>query len=482
MFYCFRCFCSLPVSRRRASRSWYKRTRNGSEPAESVDPASADPGFVKSDKHYTFDYVSDNGRLTIHADADVYLPVRGAISMARIKQVNFTDEFMKKAFDVAFDGETAYVPNTQTYVPSKKEIAEDIAYYQELVDTGRTDEKLLTEEEALTLIEELKDQFQDAPDEPYTIDAPIADGTVQTREYHNGLGNVISREVLAYNDNTSLQISSQSSEDGMPLYGWYTHEIGPDDSRVGVGGSEEGFYLSGWYSPNIAYRISSSDTELRYGQSFSAADAVEQCKAYMDALGVTDVMPFRDCTVFIASSGDQVKAMYYLDFVRTAAGSPVALVPIIQCEDGYDMYEIPWRYETIQFLVDDTGVRTCQWFERVEPTEIISTDVQTISYEEAIKIFENMSVITYEGKTKTDDGVYVYYDLYADQIELSLLRIREQNAPDKSGLYVPAWIFYGERVKQYNEHMDISPDGYLTTILFAINADDGSIIDLSKGY
>jgi hypothetical protein len=110
-------------------------------PDESIDPASADPGFVKSDQHYTYDYTNDNGRLTIHADADVYLPARGAISMARVEQVNFTDEFMKKAFDVAFHGETAYVPNTQTYVPSKKEIAQDIAYYQELVDTGRTDEK-----------------------------------------------------------------------------------------------------------------------------------------------------------------------------------------------------------------------------------------------------------------------------------------------------------------------------------------------------
>ena len=451
--------------------------------AQSAAPAAdADPSFVLSDKRYTYDYASDNGRLTIHADADVYLPARGAISMARVEQVNFTDEFMKKAFDVAFHGETAYVPNTQTYVPSKKEIAQDIAYYQELIDTGRTDEKLMDEDEALALIEELKEQFENAPDEAYTIDAPIADGTVHERKYNGGLGDMVSRELAAFNDCANLQIYSQSTADGIPMYSWYTHEIGPKDSRVGVGGSEEGFSLSGWYNPNVAYKTTADETKTRYGQAFSAAEAVEQCKAYMQALGVTDVMPVRDCTVFIAASGDQVKAMYYINFVRTAAGSPTAFVPIIQGETGYDKYEIPWPYESIRFLVDDTGVRTCQWFERIEPTKIISTDVQTIPYEEAIRIFENMCRITYEPKTKTEDNVNVYYDLYVNRIELSMLRIREQNSTDKSGLYTPTWVFYGKRVKQYNEHLDIDSDSYLDVILFAINAVDGSIIDLTKGY
>lgn len=44
------------------------------------------------------------------------------------------------------------------------------------------------------------------------------------------------------------------------------------------------------------------------------------------------------------------------------------------------------------------------------------------------------------------------------------------------------WVFYGKRVKQYNGHVDISPDSYQDVILFAINAVDGSIIDLEKGY
>lgn len=451
------------------------------DPAQSIDPASADPGFVKSDKHYTYDYINDNGRLTIHADADVYLPARGAISMARVKQENFSDEFMKKAFDIHFHGQTAYVTNTQTYVPSKKEIAQDIAYYQDLIDTGRTDEKLIDEDEALAYIEELKEQFKNAPEESYIIEPQIADGSVVTKEVFNGIDTNVSKEMLAYNDSGSLQITSIFAKDGIPLYGFYNYTKGTMDTWVGVSGSEEGFFLSDWYNPNIAYQVYAFDTELRYGQSFSAVDAVEQCKAYMHALGVTDIMPVDSCTVFIATNGDQVKAMYYISFVRAAADSPTAFVPIIQGETGYDKHEIPWPYESIRFLVDDTGVRSCQWYNRIEPTEIISTDVQTISYEEAIRIFENMCKITYEPRNKSGESI-IYFDLYVNRIELSMLRIREQNTTNKTGLYVPTWVFYGKRVKQYNGHVDISPDSYQDVILFAINAVDGGIIDLTKGY
>lgn len=450
----------------------------GTAPTDAMTDA---PGFVKSDEHYAYDYQSGNGRLTIRADADVYLPARGAISMVRVRQENFTDEFMKKAFDVHFQGQTAYVPNTQTYVPSKKEIAEEIAYYQELIDTDRTDEKLIDEEEALAYIEELKEQFKDAPDEAYTIDAPIADGSVVTKEVFNGLDTTDSKEMTAYNDTGYLQITSISTQDGIPLYGYYTYTKGTADTWISYSGSEQGYTLSGWYQPYTNEKLLTEDTSCAYGQDFSPADAVSQCKAYMDALGVTDILPWRECDAYIAKSGDTVKVMYAIHFVRTAAGSPTAFVPIIQGETGYDKHEIPWPYETINFFIDDSGIRSCQWNERVEPTEIISKDVQTIPYEEAIHIFENMCRITYESKSKSGETI-IYYDLYVNRIELSMLRVREQNSTEKTGLYVPTWVFYGKRIRQYNEHLDISPDSYQDVILFAINAVDGGIIDLSKGY
>ena len=310
------------------------------EANDSPNNARSDPAFIKSDMRYTFDYTSDNGCLTVHADADIYLPASGKISMARVKQVNFTDDFMKKAFDVHFHDQKAYVTNSGTYVRSKNEIANEILYYQDLVDTGRTDNKLMTEDEAIAYIEELKEEFQNAPDESIQGGPLVSDGTPIRRENDSGLGVICTNEMAVYNDSGSLSIYSSETSDGIPTNGYYTYFKGQSDTWISGGGDLEGYTIGNWYDPYRVYKISGFDTECKYGQSFSPADAVDQCKAYMEALGVTDILPFRDCDLYVAKSGDQVKAMYLINYVRTAAGSPTTYVPFIQLDD-YDAYEIP---------------------------------------------------------------------------------------------------------------------------------------------
>lgn len=59
-----------------------------------------------------------------------------------------------------------------------------------------------------------------------------------------------------------------------------------------------------------------------YGQAFSPVGAVSQCKAYMEAPGVTDIFPLRKCDAYIAKDGEQVKALYQIKFIQAAAGSP----------------------------------------------------------------------------------------------------------------------------------------------------------------
>ena len=103
---------------------------------------------------------------------------------------------------------------------------------------------------------------------------------------------------------------------------------------------------------------------------------------------------------------------------------------------------MPWPYETIAFFIDDTGIRSCHWYDSVESTEMISESVQTISYEGAIRIFENICKITYEPRSKSGESG-IYHDLYVNRFELIMLRVREQNGPNKSGLYVPTLVLSG---------------------------------------
>ena len=77
-----------------------------------------------------------------------------------------------------------------------------------------------------------------------------------------------------------------------------------------------------------------------------------------------------------------------------------------------------------------------------------------------------------------------------DDIELCLLRVREQNGDDTAGLLVPAWVFYGHNIAagptgdmSYDFLGGVSkswPEAPI--ILLAINAIDGSVIDMAKGY
>lgn len=63
-----------------------------------------------------------------------------------------------------------------------------------------------------------------------------------------------------------------------------------------------------------------------------------------------------------------------------------------------------------------------------------------------------------------------------DEIRFGYSRIAEQNKSD-SALLVPVWYFFGTITDENNAVTD-NPEYSLLTI----NAIDGSIIDLSKGY
>jgi hypothetical protein len=78
-----------------------------------------------------------------------------------------------------------------------------------------------------------------------------------------------------------------------------------------------------------------------------------------------------------------------------------------------------------------------------------------------------------------------------DSIQLGLFRIKEQNTEGtRSGLFVPVWAFYGNVIAtseyyeedggvRFNGPYDVPQGPY---IVLAVNAIDGSIIDVERGY
>ena len=93
---------------------------------------------------------------------------------------------------------------------------------------------------------------------------------------------------------------------------------GTSDNWVECTGSEE-------RQPFTNDRVLAIDDAYIYRQAFSPVGAVSQYKAYMEAPGVTDILPLRKCDAYIAKEGKQVKALYQIKFIQAAAGSPPIL-------------------------------------------------------------------------------------------------------------------------------------------------------------
>lgn len=93
---------------------------------------------------------------------------------------------------------------------------------------------------------------------------------------------------------------------------------GTSDNWVECTGSEE-------RQPFTNDRVLADDDAYIYRQAFSPVGAVSQCKAYMEAPVVTDILPLRKFDAYIAKDGEQVKVLYQIKFIQAAAGSPPIL-------------------------------------------------------------------------------------------------------------------------------------------------------------
>lgn len=114
--------------------------------------------------------------------------------------------------------------------------------------------------------------------------------------------------------------------------------------------------------------------------------------------------------------------------------------------------------------------------------DIVNEDVQIVPFSDVSRIFEEMAPIIHQGKIAALDeesGASYATSITVDRIELNLMRIRDGGS--LTGLYVPAWVFYG--TEEYGTAQSSEPFVSKSPwIILAVNAVDGSIIDIKAGY
>jgi len=138
-----------------------------------------------------------------------------------------------------------------------------------------------------------------------------------------------------------------------------------------------------------------------------------------------------------------------------------------------------WAYERVRLWISKDGIIYFDW---LSPYQVMGTEVENATlmpFENIEDIFYKMMKTVYAPSAKEENSMTIH----VSDIGLKLHRIKQENS-DTEGLLVPVWCFYGARqVDEAIENEGMAADwerGYMPLLI--VNAVDGSIIDLEKGY
>jgi hypothetical protein len=206
-------------------------------------------------------------------------------------------------------------------------------------------------------------------------------------------------------------------------------------------------------------------------------DAKQEADAFLDSLGIKGVMCAQIQEGF-SSDCDSIDQEpfsrgYYLKYSRCSNG-----VPIIMETGGSvdDDYQKPWFPEQLSLIIDDSGVLSFDWQSPYTQPETISQDGKIMPVDDIKGVFEKM-IIVINDWVNAQGGTENHLTIDIDGMELGLIRVvSKDNAQE--GLLVPAWVFYGSKIYRGSAG-GILPDREPQIV---INAVDGSVIDMTKGY
>jgi hypothetical protein len=132
-----------------------------------------------------------------------------------------------------------------------------------------------------------------------------------------------------------------------------------------------------------------------------------------------------------------------------------------------------WDYETMDIMVNDSGIIQLYWRAPLELVETKVEDSTLMPFSEIQSIFEKMMPITFEAAAKGTDNV----TCRIEEVRLEMMRVVEQGSTE-NGLLVPVWNFYGVCSRTNGGNTEETS----TYILLCLNAVDGSVISTVKGY
>lgn len=469
-----------------------KDTERMVEKAQDADNGTKLPDLNLPVENYTYSAVGSDERLTINIDAKVTAPENGTISMAKTSMKGgFSQETVTKAFNYLFPDEKPTIQQAGETI-TKDELEEQILNLKKQIADKSYDTQEFTEEDMKNQLKKLEEQYKTAPET--AGEKVVSDGTMQpySKETHLGVTNGYILDVEDSNGH-SLQVRAFGENANSMNYDRLT------------------YYVMGAYDYNMSGAVQISDdgdipdaVKAKLTMSYDAAK--EQAASFLAAVGIGNDYVLSECYIVsdvgLASvdggvnEGKVGNYGYKLFFSRMYKGAMIAtnvcaLSSISESENVADL----WRSEVLSITIDNDGIVQIDWGSPLEITEEVTEDTGLITFDAAIDIFQKMVDTKFVPDIKMNDNNDSYgiakvlsAEINVNEIRLGLVNTRYQNAAHE-GVLTPCYLFYGHKVeksvmdgKEY-VYYDIGSDfSGQSAIIMAINAVDGSVINMAAGY
>lgn len=434
----------------------------------------------KTQENYTFTYENEDKTLVIQADAGVWVPEGEAIPMYRVEGCGFTQELVNKMYDYFFPDGGTYV--TEGTKQTKEYWDGVLLKYEQRLAQVKADQTM-EEQDRQNLIADMEASMErakaireDAPEESTFVKIPT--GPEMTDQSETAIDACTG--FLIQNDDASCTVTSADADSAVSSGFYYDKEMGE------------------WHVEEAGAVLVNEENEAAINQGRLNL-TLEDARAYAEDFFETIGVPVQEVAAYFVEKTDteyddfgngEIRSRYYsyrFHFTRIVNGLPLATSTIHEVSSDEAMFT--WVYERIIMEVNDEGICSLHWQDPLTVTDTVSENVGILSFDEAAEVFETMVPLTYQGEiVGNTEETTCSLDIQVDRASLTLLRVRDAGG-QRTGLLTPVWTFYGcinERVDFWDQITDERNfDEYQTEapyIILAVNAVDGSVIDLVEGY
>lgn len=412
---------------------------------------------------FTGDWTGQEGKLTIHADAQVVAELGTALPTATVEPREFTQEDVDNLLKVFLKGEPLY-----SHVQTKQELQGHLDYINSpdwTSDPGKPSDPASLEARRKELNAWYTAEIAKAPEEK-----PILHGFSDSDDPKRIGG-------TATVDGIKWEVSIRNDIDG----GWTAAYIERTDYKY------------------RDYSIQLPDA--------SKEESIARGNALMQALGLQNFVLTDAQQWSVELPGDN--GIWRLYYAPTVNGFPIAGArqDITQTHDGtvYQDYQywdyackdsenpdtVSWYLENILLDVGKDGVLCFAWTAPSTQPVVQQAQSALLPFEEIASIANTMLPEVIVGPketplTKLDqyNGFDTRMDVDITKVSLSLMRIRDKGS--LQGTIVPVWDFWGT-----SDWYDAEPNAYgyqekgmnyEYQPMLTLNAVDGTVVDRQLGY